>query len=81
MISERIVKLGSIPYASTYRQLLRGLLPFASVLGVVDDSGAQPLSDAAISLLNDLEPHLIRVDQVDSWPGTKKLDGKTASRY
>jgi hypothetical protein len=56
-------------------------MPFASFLGFVDDSSARPLSDAAHSLIDDLAPSLIRAERVDSWPGTRKLDGKTANRF
>ena len=77
----QILRLAQTPSRETYASLLFGLLPFASMCGFIVTSRAEPRSAMEAIVLDALDPFLLRIEDVTSWPGTEVKDGTSSTRY
>ena len=64
-----------------YAALLRALATLATTIGMIIRSDKVTLTPRAAGLLAALEPYLIRIEQVEEWPGTRLVGGRTSLRY
>jgi hypothetical protein len=69
------------PVGDAYESLLRVASRFATFLGVIVRSERVRLTDRARAVLVSLEPHLVRVEDTASWPGTDLIGGRVSKRY
>ena len=65
------------PTGDEYHRLIAVVSDLSGSLGVVLQHEPARLSTAANSLLARIEPWLLSDEQVDSWPGTRRLPGST----
>lgn len=64
-----------------YIQLLHAAAPLSAKFGLIVHVPIDRLREPANAVMSRLDPHLITVEHVTEWPGTKTFGGRTEKRF
>jgi hypothetical protein len=76
--SNKLVRFGREPVGDSYGELLRFALAYATTFSL---TMAYKATSSMLNALNELQPFELEVREVNEWPGTRLMPGRTAQLH